>query len=76
MGPAALGLPTLVKLKLLQRTVTLVYKTLYNTSDKIGNDTQDPGLISNFVYDIKLKSNNIGHIESCRKVPFKLRDKL
>ncbi|XP_018402108.1 PREDICTED: uncharacterized protein K02A2.6-like [Cyphomyrmex costatus] len=70
IAPAALGLPTLSKLNLLKRV-----ETVNVTNCNIKQFVQGSGCISNYEYDIKLK-HNTGHIEPCRRVPLRLRDKL
>lgn len=75
MAPDALGLSILMSLEFVKMIETLESKkaspNMLNNFKKI---EQDAGLISN--YEIKLKPNSIGHIESCRCIPFKLRDQL
>nr|XP_049699920.1 uncharacterized protein K02A2.6-like [Helicoverpa armigera] len=75
-----LGLPTLIKFNLIQRTtkenIYSVQTKNFDLLHKYKDVFKGIGEIKHFEYDIQLKEDWQGKIERTRHIPFKLKDKL
>ncbi|XP_045450007.1 uncharacterized protein K02A2.6-like [Melitaea cinxia] len=75
-----LGLPTLIKFKLIQRTnnenISSVQTEKLELLEKYKDVFKGIGEIKDYEYDIQLKEGWQGKIERNRHIPFKLKDKL
>jgi hypothetical protein len=75
-SPVVLGLPTINKYGLLKRVDVLQHEDDYNNLFVDYNDLFEGVGKLDYEYNIKLKHDAVPHVDSCRKVPFKLREPL
>lgn len=75
-APAALGLPTLIQLYLIQRIDAIEKENTYLKKLKQNGLLKGNGKISDYEYNIKLEADAIPIIEPCRRVAVNLMEPL